>query len=75
MNVKYPLLLVTFMLALFSGCSSSSEAPGSSPTPAGTPLSRESAPAFSLPDQDGATYDFRPGDGKARILVFYMGYF
>ncbi len=75
MNARYSLLLVTFMLVLLAGCSTSSESPRSSPTPRDTPIPRESAPAFSLPDQNGATYDFRPGDGKARILVFYMGYF
>lgn len=33
------------------------------------------APAFALNDPYGQTYTLQPGDGKAHVLVFYMGYF
>ena len=33
------------------------------------------APGFTLRDVQGKSYVVRPGDGKAHLLVFYMGYF
>lgn len=33
------------------------------------------AKAFSLKDLNGQTYTLTPGDGRAHVLVFYMGYF
>lgn len=67
------LLIALLAIAAFAGCSSDDGA--KSQGAASQASAREQAPAFALPDQNGATYDFRPGDGKALILVFYMGYF
>ncbi|MBI4328625.1 MAG: hypothetical protein HY685_02020 [Chloroflexi bacterium] len=33
------------------------------------------ASEFSLLDGFGQTYTLKPGDGRAHLLVFYMGYF
>jgi len=33
------------------------------------------APGFSLRDPYGQSYTLSPGDGKAHVLVIYMGYF
>ena len=33
------------------------------------------APAFTLKDPSGQSFSVSPGDGKAHVLVFYMGYF
>ena len=33
------------------------------------------APGFALNDPYGQTYALTPGDGRARLLVFYMGNF
>lgn len=62
------LLLATLLLiAILSACG------GDNPSQsAGV---GDQAPAFTLSDQRGETYDFTPGDGKDHVLVFYMGYF
>ena len=61
-------LLAAFVLiAILSACGSDN---ASQSTGTGA-----QAPAFTLSDQSGQTYNFTPGDGKDHVLVFYMGYF
>lgn len=47
---------------------------GSVPLPEGA-LVGKPALAFELKDPYGQPYTLSPGDGKAHLLVFYMGYF
>lgn len=35
----------------------------------------QTAPGFSLKDQNGQTYTLNPGDGRPHVLAFYMGNF
>lgn len=53
----------------------SSSAPASAGKPATAALIGKPAPGFSLQDVNGQSYTLTPGDGKAHLLVFYMGYF
>ena len=35
----------------------------------------QQAPRFTLSEASGDSYEFRPGDDKVHLFVFYMGYF
>ncbi|EIW81373.1 thioredoxin-like protein [Coniophora puteana RWD-64-598 SS2] len=35
------------------------------------PLVGKAAPSFAIPDSDGNTYEFKPGQGKPIALFFY----
>ena len=34
----------------------------------------QSAPAFTATNVDGKPFTLTPGDGKAKVIVFYMGF-
>ena len=34
----------------------------------------QAAPAFTAVNVDGQPYQFKPGDGRAKAIVFYMGF-
>ena len=61
-------LLAAFLLiAILSACGGDDASESA--------MAGDQAPAFTLSDQFGETYNFTPGDGRDHVLVFYMGYF
>ena len=57
------------------GSSAQSTGTPNSAAPPGVAAVGQSAPGFALNDSYGQTYALTPGDGRAHILVFYMGNF
>lgn len=55
--------------ALSGGAPRETEDAFSVPTLVGQP-----APEFIATDADGQPFTFKPGDGRAKALVFYMGF-
>ena len=53
----------------------SKSSPTNNTVPSNVTAVSRPAPGFSLKDPYGQTYTLKPGDGKAHLLVFYMGYF